>query len=72
MMKSSPAASLIVPQPKFLFELFVATFDDPTLLLARRTKWFRVVSAERVESQYLPGSASAASHSISNHCSEYG
>ena len=32
MMKSAPASSFIVTQPKFLFQFFVITLDNPAVL----------------------------------------
>ena len=57
MMKSAPTSSFKMSQPQFLLQLFVIALDDPTLL-GQADQVRSLVSAGRVDSQYLVGSAS--------------
>jgi hypothetical protein len=71
MMKSSPAATFVMPRSQFLPEFFVVSLHDPAML-GYFTNSLGGVSDGKVESQYLVGSLSPAGHSISSHSSACG
>ena len=66
MMKSPPAAALVVAEPKVLLEVLVIMLDTPTHL-GRITTRFSGVCSGSVDSQYLSNSVSTLGHSISRH-----
>src|SRR4051794_5180966 len=72
MMEAAPAASLVVPQAEFLFQLLIIALDAPAQLGEIDQAIERGVSGGRVASQYLAGSVSPSGHSISSHSSSRG
>ena len=71
MMEAAPAASLVMPEAEFLFELLVIALDPPAQFGQIDQSGEGHVRG-RVESQYLAGSASPSGHSISSHSSGHG
>src|SRR5215471_13591400 len=70
-METAPPAPLIIAEAEFLLQLLIVALDAPAQL-DEIDQTLKRISSGSVASQYLVGSASSCSHSISSHSSARG
>jgi hypothetical protein len=70
-MKATPASPFIMSKPEFLLQFLIVALDPPAQL-CHMDDSRSGISAGRVASQYLVGSASPEGHSIKHHSSGLG